>query len=120
MCQRVLNNGLPQEPVLAPFIFDIYMADMPDTVSEKFQNADDTALVIQAPLFGKLENTLNAYLLTLEREFKSWRFKPNPNQSVSTCFLLNSWQALMPVQFSKFLVYLGETLDRALTFKTHN
>lgn len=46
---------------------------MPGTVAEKFQFADDTALLTQASSFSTLGNTLNADLLKLERYFNSWR-----------------------------------------------
>jgi hypothetical protein len=39
-----LNNGLPQGSVLAPLLFSLYSSDIPSTLSNQFQYADDIAL----------------------------------------------------------------------------
>lgn len=41
---RKLKNGLPQGSVLAPLLFSLYIADMPETRSKKFGYADDWVL----------------------------------------------------------------------------
>ncbi|VVC38778.1 Reverse transcriptase domain [Cinara cedri] len=42
---RTLNNGLAQGSVLAPLLFNVYIADLPMTHSIKFAYADDLAIV---------------------------------------------------------------------------
>lgn len=41
---RTLNNDLPQGSVLALPLFNLYISDMPPTVSRKFAYADDNAI----------------------------------------------------------------------------
>jgi hypothetical protein len=124
----VLNNGIPQGSVLAPILFNVYVHDMPDTVSKKFAYADDTCIVLQSKHFEDVEDTLTSDLTLLEIFFKKWRLRPNPSKTMVTAFHLNNKEANreLTVHFcgetirnSKLPVYLGITLDRALTFKAH-
>lgn len=45
--QRRLNDGLPQGPVFALILFNLYIIDLPNTISRKFIYADDITLVMQ-------------------------------------------------------------------------
>ena len=45
---RMIKSGVPQGLVLAPTFFDIYTADIPDTISRKYTYADDLAAACQA------------------------------------------------------------------------
>jgi len=38
-------NGFPQGTLLAPFLFNICISDLPTTVSRKFAYADDLAIM---------------------------------------------------------------------------
>jgi len=124
---RVLN-GLPQGSVLAPILFNVFVHDMLDTSSKKFTYADDTCIVSQSKHFEDVENTLTSDLTLLEIFFKKWRHRPNPSKTMVTAFHLNNKEANRElivhlcgetIRNSKLLVYLGITLDRALTFKAH-
>jgi len=42
---RRLKKGVPQRSVLAPFTFNIYISDLPTTVSTKYAYADDLAIM---------------------------------------------------------------------------
>jgi len=42
---RHLKNGVPQESVLAPLLFIIYISDLPTTVSREYAHADDLAIM---------------------------------------------------------------------------
>jgi hypothetical protein len=75
---RRLNNDLPQGSVLARILFNLYMSDIPITVSKQFQYADDIALTFQAQSFAECETILEADLDKLDEFFRRWRLQPNP------------------------------------------
>jgi Reverse transcriptase (RNA-dependent DNA polymerase) len=81
---RRLNNGLPQGSVLAPILFNLYMADIPSTMSQHFQYAYDIALTFQAETFAECESQLEADLEELNQFFKRWRLQPNPGKTEAT------------------------------------
>ena len=123
-----MSNGLPQGSVLAPALFNIYIADIPATQADKFMYADDIAILHQSPTFSALEDALNADLSILENYFSQWHLKPSPSKTVSSVFHLNNSQAQRPLaltfcgrplQHSSQPKYLGVILDRSLTYKPH-
>lgn len=84
---KTLHNGLPQGAVLSSMLFNIYTADMTDTVSRKFIYANGVALVTQATSFEEIETVLNADVARLKHFFQKWHLKLNSNKSV-TCTLI--------------------------------
>ncbi|KAI5732205.1 hypothetical protein M8J77_023312 [Diaphorina citri] len=125
---KKLNNGLPQGSVMAPLLFNLYISDIPETLSRKFGYADDWAIAVRSNNVEHAENTLSKDLTTLGNYFRQWRLKPNASKTEVSCFHLNNHQANMrlKVTFEGQLLnhnhtpkYLGVTLDRTLSFKTH-
>lgn len=125
---RHLNNGLPQGSVLAPLLFNLYISDMPPTVSKKFGYADDLALAARSNTIEDNNNTLSEDLSNLSKYFADWRLIPSMSKTEVSCFHLNNKQARMEPQvyFNDNLLrynphpkYLGVTLDRTLSFKKH-
>ncbi|VVC38695.1 Reverse transcriptase domain [Cinara cedri] len=125
---KMLNNGLSQDSVLAPLLFNLYIRDLPATTARKFIYTDDLVLACQSKNFDDLENILSEDLDILHKFFNQRRLKPNPSKTEVTFFHLNNRRANQEiwVQFGEQLVknnpypkYLGVVLDRTLTFKNH-
>jgi Reverse transcriptase (RNA-dependent DNA polymerase) len=123
-----LNDGLPQESVLAPILFSLYLSDIPSTLSKQFKYADDIALTYQAASFTECEANLEVDLERLNRCFGRWTLLPNPTKTEACVFHLSNHQAdrVMDTQFAgtggqhvDHPKYLGVTLDRLLTYNLH-
>ena len=91
--KRTLNNGLPQGSVLAPLLFNLYIADLPQTTSRKFGYADDLAIAVQHKNFTTAEDILTEDLSTLGNYFREWGLKPSMSKTESSCFHLNNKMA---------------------------
>ena len=125
---RRLKNGVPQESVLAPLLFNIYTYDFPSMISRKFAYADDLALLHSSGNWKDLERTLSQDMSTLSAYLHTWRLKLSHTKTVTTAFHLNNREAkrelkvynnsrLLP--FCPTPTYLGVKLDRSLTFRHH-
>lgn len=98
------------------------------THSIKFAYADDLAIVIQHKDLNETERILTNDLITLGNYFHDWRLKPNTRKTEASYFHLNNKlaSAQINITFNGYalnhnfhLKYLGITLDRTLSFKTH-
>lgn len=88
--KRILQNGLPQESVLSPTLFNVYTADIEITKLRKFIYADDIGLVAQRKTFEQLKETLNKDLDALQNYFKKWHLNLNVNKTTAVAFHLNN------------------------------
>jgi len=109
-------------------LFNIYTADMTDTVFRKFIYADDVALVTQATSFEEIESVLNADVAKVKKYFQKWHLKLNPNKSVICAFHLNNRETSrtlsIVIEDQKITTeeapkYLGVRMNRTLTFRQH-
>ena len=125
---RRLKNAVPQGPVLAPLLFNIYTYDLPSMISRKFAYADDLALLHSSGNWKDLEGTLSQDMFTLSAYLQTWRLKLSHTKTVTAAFHLTNREAkrelkiynndrLLP--FCQTPTYLGVKLDRSLTFCHH-
>ena len=123
-----LKNGIPQEWVLAPLLFNIYTYDLPSMISRKFDYADDLTLLHSSGNWKDLKGTLSQDMSTLSAYLQTWRLKLSHTKTVTAVFHLNNQKAkhelkvynngrLLP--FCPTSTYLGVKLDRSLTFRHH-
>ena len=127
---RRRKNGVPQEFVLAPLLFNIYVSDLPPTTSSKFAHADALALLLIAEDWRTLEKTLSQDMATLQTYLQKWRLKLSETKTVSSVFhyfiLPTGKQNVSfrksngkPLPFSNTPKYLGITLHRSLTYRRY-
>lgn len=125
---KKLNNGLPQGSVLACILFNLYIHDLPPSMSRKFLYADDKAYAYQHKNFRTINKVLTKDMTSYVQYCKNWRLVPNLTKTVVSCFHLNNQCANVQLRVifdGKILkhtfdpVYLGIKLDRSLTFKKH-
>ena len=125
---RRFNNGVRQELVLAPLLFNIYTYDRPSMISRKFAYADDLALLHSSGNWKDLEGTLSQDMTTLSAYLQTWRSKLSHTKTVTATFHLNNREAKRELKvynngrfltFCPIPTYLGIKLDRSLTFRHH-
>ena len=125
---RRLKNGVPQGSVLAPLLFNIYISDLPATISRKYAYAEDLAIMHDDGDCLAEEGALSKDMATLGEYLQTWKLKLSTTKTVSTVFHLNNKEAKreLKVNFNKETLpfcsepkYLGVMLNRSLTYRRH-
>ena len=125
---RRLKNGVPQGSVLAPLLFNIYVYDLPSTVSRRYAYADDLALLYSSDDWKDLEGVLSQDMTTISTYLQTWRLQLSHTKTVTSAFHLNNRVAKRELNvynngkrlpFCPVPTYLGVKLDRSLTFRHH-
>ena len=126
---RIQKNGLPQRSVLSPNLFNIYTNDQPILDGTRsFIYADDLCVTAQYPTFQEVEQQIEEALWELTHYYRRNSLCANPDKTQFTAFNLRNREAKRSLQVSWNGVdlentdtpkYLGVTLDRTLSYKTH-
>jgi len=121
---RRLKNGVPQGSVLATLLFNIYISDLPATISRKYAYADDLAIMHADGDWQAGEGALSTDMATLGEYLQTLKLKLSTTKTVSAVLHLNNKEAKreLKVNFNSETVpfcsepeYLGVTLDRSFT-----
>ncbi|KAJ3612195.1 hypothetical protein NHX12_020471 [Muraenolepis orangiensis] len=109
-------------------LFNVYIHDLPDTVSRKYGYADDLAIMLSRPTWKSMEEGLNEDMGTLVAYLRRWRLQLSVGKSVAAAYHLSTREARRELEVrvdNKCLEvqqapkYLGVRLDRTLSFKQH-
>jgi len=123
----------PQErsrSVIIPgaLLFNIYIYDLPTTISRKYAYADDLAIIHADGDWQAVEGVLSKDMATIGECLQTWKLKLSTTITVSAAFHLNNKEAKRELKvnfnnetlsFCSELKYLGVTLDRSLTYRRH-
>ena len=90
---RHLKNGVPQESILPPFLFNIYTYDLPSTIFKNFAYADNLALLHSFRKWKELEGTFSQGMTALSAYLQAWRLKLSHTKTLTAAFYLNNREA---------------------------
>lgn len=125
-----LEAGVPQGAVLSPTLYSIYTNDIPKNrltqIALYYTYADDTAIYTKAKSHNIISERLKSYMEELEEWQKRWKIRTNPDKTDAILFskrrkapgprILHKEQE---IPWKNSIKYLGVTMDRRLTWKSH-
>ena len=116
---RCLKNGAPWGSVLAPLLFNIYISDLPPTISRKYAYADELAIMHADGDWQAVEGALTKDMATPGEYLQTWKLKLSTTKTVSAVFHLNNKEAKreLKVNFNnETLLFCSETKYLGVTF----
>ena len=125
---RRLKNGAPQGSVQAPLLFNIFVCDLPLTVSRRYAYAEYLAQLYTSDDWKDLKGVLSQDMTTISTYLQTWRLQLSHSKTVTTAFHLNNRETKRELNvfnnskrlpFCPVPTYLGDKLDRSLTFRHH-
>ena len=87
--------------VLAPLLFNIYISDLPTTVSRKYAYVDDLAFMHADGDWQAVDGILNKDMAIVGEYLQTWKLMLSTTKTVSAVFHLNNkeqWANLMAAQ----------------------
>jgi hypothetical protein len=124
---KQISAGVPQGSLIGPFLFNLFINDMPrtpDTALALF--ADDTAVYTSSWSRQVIVSRLNKHLEEIESYCNSWKLKINYAKTEFVVFSKKRSAQPSTVTIAGNVVrettaakYLGVTLDKGLTFRQH-
>ncbi|GBO11667.1 RNA-directed DNA polymerase from mobile element jockey [Araneus ventricosus] len=113
---RKLNAGVPQGGILAPYIFVLFLNDIPQQRNITLSlYADDTAILSQGKTPEQTLTPLQNYVIKLEAWLVPWKIKHNVNKTEAIVFFKHSTNLPKiniyntPINWKNEMKYLGES-----------
>jgi hypothetical protein len=124
---RPIQAGVPQGSLLGPFLFTIFINDIPKHDNTNIAlYADDTVTYTSSTQPKQLTTYLQRHMIRLQDWFTKWKIKINPAKCESVIFSKRRHNPVGAVQFNNSPIpwkhevkYLGVTLDKRLNFSRH-
>ena len=119
---KLVSKGVPQGSILGPFLFIIYVNDLPFNVSGAMtQFADDTSLALEILSPDESEEEITANMNELQQWFLNNNLSLNTAKTKILFFLANTTKNSLKnhafeVENTKFL---GLDIDNSLQWNTH-
>ena len=123
---RRFKNGVKQASVVGPLLFNIYISDLPTTISRKYAYADDLAIMHDDGEWQAAEGALSKDVEAVGEYRQTRTLNLSSTKTVSADFHLNNMEAKRELKinfnnetlpFCPEAKYLGVTLDRSLMYR---
>ncbi|GFX91422.1 probable RNA-directed DNA polymerase from transposon X-element [Trichonephila clavipes] len=124
--EHSVSAGCPQDSLLGPLLFNLYINDIPDYSLTKINlYADDTAIHATYKKLSTISFAINKHLLHLQNFYDKWKISINVEKS--TAIIFTKKDSLTPpiimynkqIPWSQEAKYLGIIFDTHLTWKQH-
>ena len=122
-----VRRGVPQESVLGPVLFSLFINDLPVFLSSSVccsLYADDLAIWSSSPSVPTAVEATQGALFRLERWSEYWCLPLNPRKCEASYFSVDPHQANLlllgsRLRFNPTPTFLGVTFDCTLSFSKH-